>query len=230
MIDYTQIMSMVLYFFITIIIVFLLVHSSLQMQNIQIFFTPERIKTDRKKTGRNIIIIVFCLIAFFLIYNQTLDNMSSAQKSKESQYKELLGRMYDSLLLIISINEENSYDSAEKLANTLMLRYPVKKSYYLNLNKYKTYKFTKSEIKKYRLEDFVNKPTIVRYDGILVSIIKYENECNYVNTRYLGNSDCIIEVDINSFKEPNEIGKDRTIFAIDGRHNTIKADKNFFGY
>ena len=32
---------------------------------------------------------------------------------------------------------------------------------------------------------------------ILISIIKFENNCRYVNTEYLGQSDCIIEVDAN---------------------------------
>ena len=71
-------------------------------------------------------------------------------------------------------------------------------------------------------------PTFIRYDGILISIIKFENNCRYVNTEYLGQSDCIIEVDANNFKKPNTIGKDRILFAIDGKNNTIKADVNFF--
>ena len=63
---------------------------------------------------------------------------------------------------------------------------------------------------------------------MLLSLIKFQNGCSYVNTKQLGKSDCIIEVDVNHYEEPNQIGKDRVLMAIDATTNTIKTDSHFF--
>ena len=76
--------------------------------------------------------------------------------------------------------------------------------------------------------DFVNKPTLVTYDGVLMSIIKFNEGCEYINKRNIAKSDCIIEVDTNHYEKPNQIGQDRVLMAIDGNTNEIVTDPSFF--
>ena len=77
----------------------------------------------------------------------------------------------------------------------------------------------------YKLKDFKDKPTLVNYEGVLMSIIKFKNGCKYTNSQFIGKSDCIIEVDLNHYEAPNQIGQDRVLFAIDGKNNTIVTGK-----
>ena len=87
---------------------------------------------------------------------------------------------------------------------------------------------SKYEILQYKLDDFVNKPTLVTYDGVLMSIIKFNEGCEYINKRNIAKSDCIIEVDTNHYEKPNQIGQDRVLIAIDGNTNEIVTDPSFF--
>ena len=67
-------------------------------------------------------------------------------------------------------------------------------------------------------------------DGMFLSFIKFGNKCQYVNTKKIVKSDCLIVVDVNHYDEPNLIGRDRELIAIDGKTNTIKFESNHFKF
>lgn len=74
-------------------------------------------------------------------------------------------------------------------------------------------------------------------DGIIYSVIKFQNECRVINTEDYKKSDCLIEADVNGFKKPNKPHKDKTIFIIDGINNKIIPSKqarkridNYYNY
>ena len=65
--------------------------------------------------------------------------------------------------------------------------------------------YSEKEIKDYNLSEFKGKPIIQTADGILYMFKKFNPGCKFVDTENPENSDCIMVVDVNGFKKPNEM-------------------------
>lgn len=215
-----------------ILSIFVIVHATIQIKNSQLMLTKdkEQSSSDRKKLHRHINIIIIAIFMFALMFLKVIQNFNSykASEYEKDNYAISVSDLNDALNLEFSVYGKDTYSSDKDLALSLDFRLPVKNLYYVATRDEETMQFQSYEILKYRLKEFQNKPTLITYDGILMSIIKFKEGCKYVNTKYIGKSDCIIEVDVNNFDEPNQIGKDRVLFAIDGLNNTVKTDSNFF--
>ena len=229
-------LAVVLFFGVMIVLcIFAAVHASLQIKNS--CYTPmtdtaqknNKNTKDNKKIIKLLAIVFISLSAFYFIYLQAVKSFSAHDKKTHIEsYKKAMADLNETLTLEFNIYGDETYTTAEDLALSLDKCLPIKSIYYLKTDEEEPQEFSPYEIIQFRLKDFENHPTLINYDGTLMSVIKLQNGCKYVNTKYLGKSDCIIEVDVNNFNEPNQIGTDRVLFAIDGKSNKITADKHFF--
>lgn len=217
----------VFYIILAILCVFIAVHSFIQIKNSSYTYniSKNHLETDKKKPKKLIIISLLVLLAIILKVNY---NYSVYQANKDSIKK--YQRIAEDLAITMeySIYKHNNYKSREAFAKFLTYHLPIKTTYYIGDTISEQNEFSRYDAVKYKLDDFVNRPTFVTYDGTLFSIIKFKNNCEYVNKRDIGKSDCIFEVDLNNFDLPNQIGTDRTLFAVDGKNNLIKTDADFF--
>lgn len=229
MINFTELLTTAFYVVLLIICVFIVVHAALQIKNNQYTF---KIEPNKKKKNDNkmIKIIVIGLVLFSAIFFKILNSASSfkASASVIDNYQETVEQLDAALSLEFSAYKGGTYTSASKLAHFMNRQLPIKSAYYLFDAYGDVESFSKYEIMKFKLDEFENNPTLITYDGVLMSIIKFKEGCKYINKKIIGKSDCIIEIDVNNFAEPNQIGQDRTLFAIDGENNSIYADYNFF--
>ena len=185
---------------------------------------------DKTKVFKTIILIIISILLLAFIYNKALSSFNSYKASDidKENYSYAVSDLTDALNLEFAVYGNETYSTAEDLALSLNYRLPIKTLYYTRTRDNEPVAFSSYEIFQYRLNDFQNRPTLISYDGTLMSIIKFKEGCRYINNKYIGQSDCIIEVDVNHFLPPNQIGKDRILFAIDGITNTIRTDHNYF--
>lgn len=215
---------------ILILCVFVAVHATIQIKNSQLMLTKDKSPKHKKKVFKLVNIIVIAVFIFLFMFFKVISNFNSykASEFEKDNYSTTIAELNDALNLEFNVYGKDTYSSANDLALSLDFRLPVKNIYYVGSNEEEPMRFESYEILKYNLKEFTNKPTLVTYDGTLMSIIKFKEGCKYINTKYIGKSDCILEVDVNHFEEPNQIGKDRVLFAIDGINNTVKTDSNYF--
>lgn len=229
MTNLTEIITNVFYIVLLVLCIFIVVHASLQIKNSQYAFTShtKKRKSDKKKLVK---IIVIAIAISFAIYFKIISGFSSykANNSIIESYKNTVEELNFALNLEFSSYKNGTYTSARKVARFIESQLPIKSSYYISSEYEETEQLSKYEILQYKLNDFVDKPTLVTYDGILLSIIKFNKGCEYVNKRNIAKSDCIIEVDTNHYEKPNQIGQDRVLMAIDGKNNTVITDSNFY--
>ena len=204
-------------------------HATLQINNNQVLFSTSKAdsKKNKSRTIKTIIVALalFCCLAYKIVASIYAYNASD---TVIDSYKDTTTELNMALSLEFSTYKGGTYTSAQKIAKFLNNQLPIMKHYYLKNKRGGFNNFSNQEIYKYKLQDFVNKPTLVTYDGLLMSIIKFKEGCKYVNKAFIGQSDCLIEIDVNYFDKPNQIGQDRTLFAINGNNNTIITDPNFF--
>lgn len=228
----SEIVTIIFSVVILILSIFVIVHATIQVKNSQLMLTKDKKQSpkNKKDTHKHINIIVIAIFIFALMFLKVVKQFNSykASELEKDNYVITVADLNDALNLEFSVYGKDTYSSADDLALSLNFRLPVKNLYYIGDKIEDTMQFESYEILKYKLKEFQNKPTLVTYDGILMSIIKFKQGCKYVNTKYIGKSDCIIEVDVNHFDEPNQIGKDRVLFAIDGLNNIVKTDSNYF--
>ena len=85
--------------------------------------------------------------------------------------------------------------------------------------------YSKKEIFDYKLSEYKNKPIIQTADGMLFMFKKFTPGCKSVDTENPENSDCIMVVDVNGFRKPNEMTtqcvrpKDRYEVVVWGNEN-----------
>lgn len=85
--------------------------------------------------------------------------------------------------------------------------------------------YSEKEIRDYKLSEYKDKPIIQTADGILYMFKKFTSGCKFVDTENPENSDCIMVVDVNGLKKPNEMTiqsvkpKDRYEVVIFGNEN-----------
>lgn len=230
MADLSQIIVNLFFVFMLIMCIFLGVHSSIQFKNYGYLISNN---SRDKKTSKSklICVIVLCVVVIYYMCFKLCDNVFSYQQNKnnEESYKESIVAINNALSLEFSMYKEGTYSTAEDIANSLYKQLPIKAIYYVGRGDDRR-EFSKYEVLKYRLKDFQNKPTLVGFDGMFLSFIKFGNKCQYVNTKKIEKSDCLIVVDVNHYEEPNLIGRDRELIAIDGKTNTIKFESNSFGF
>lgn len=226
--DFSNLAAILFFGVMIVLCIFAAVHASLQIKNSYYTSMSDTGNDNKKNVTKLALIIVLSISAFCFIYLQTVKSFSKSYKTDFELYKSAMADLNETLMLEFNIYGKKTYTTAEDLASSLQTHLPVKSAYYLQTASDESREFSKYEVMKFKLKDFTNHPTLITYDGTLMSIIKFQNGCKYVNTKYLGKSDCIIEVDINNFQEPNQIGTDRALFAIDGENNKITADKHFF--
>ena len=229
MTNLAEIITNVFYIILLTLCIFIIVHASLQIKNSQYAFTSHSKKQKVDKT-KMVKIIIIGIAIFIAIYFKVINGFSSyqANDSVVESYKNTVEELNYALTLEFSTYKGGSYTSAKKVAKFIELQLPIKNSYYMSSEYGEIEELSKYEILKYKLDDFVNKPTLVTYDGILMSIIKFNKGCEYANKRNIAKSDCIIEIDTNHYDQPNQIGQDRVLMAIDGKTNEIVTDPNFF--
>ncbi|MBQ8887206.1 MAG: hypothetical protein IJY61_05840 [Candidatus Gastranaerophilales bacterium] len=200
------------------------------MKTIMLMLQKDSSQNDKTKLFKMIIIVIVSILLLAFIYNKILLSFISYNASDidKENYSYAVSDLTDALNLEFAVYGNETYSTAEDLALSLNYRLPIKSLYYIRTKDNEPIAFNSYEIFQYRLKEFQNRPTLIGYDGTLMSIIKFKEGCKYVNSKLIGKSDCIIEVDVNHFLPPNQIGKDRVLFAIDGITNSIKTDNNYF--
>ena len=120
------------------------------------------------------------------------------------------------------------FQNANEFANMIISRMHVEDVYNIKSDKYEYKTFKKGEIKKHKLTEYKDKPFVVDARGIAYIVSKYEQGCNKVDLENHENSSCLIDVDVNGFREPNEYynpekprNVDRITFVVDGVNNKI---------
>ncbi len=229
MINFSEIIPLIIYILLLILCIFIIVHASFQIKKAKLLNKKKadlKERTIKKMTK----IIIASTAMFFAIFFNFVTNFSFyiADKSQINNYKEAVSELNDALSLELSGAKNKSFKTQEEIAYFINRQLPIMFVYYLGSNYKKVERFSSEEIFKYKLNDFINHPTLVTYDGMIMSVIKFADECRYVNPKNIAKSDCLIMVDVNHYSEPNQIGQDRTIFAIDTENHTIKADPDFF--
>ncbi len=229
MINFSELIAIFFYIVLLILCIFVIVHASFQIKNTNYIFRkqPDLGKKNTKKMAK---IIIVGLIMFSAIFFKVISNFSlyKADKSSINNYKYAVSDLNNALSLELLSAQDNSFRTAQDIAYFINKQLPIMMTYYLGSNYQEMNKFSKEEILKYKLSDFEDRPTVITYDGMLMSVIKFNPGCNYINNRNIEKSDCLIMVDVNHYSKPNQIGQDRTIFALDGRNHKIKPDPNFF--
>ena len=218
------------YIVLFLLCVFVVIHSTLQMKNSSLMLQKDATPKDKKKFLKVILLVILSILLLSFVYSKVLESFNSYNASEidKENYSYAVSDLTDALNLEFALYGNETYSTAEDLALSLNYRLPIKSLYYIRTRYDEPVVFSNYEVFQYRLNEFQNRPTLVSHDGMLMSIIKFKEGCRYINSKLIGKSDCIIEVDVNHFSPPNQIGKDRVLFAIDGITNTIKADHNYF--
>ena len=228
--NFSDLITIFFFAVLLVLCIFVIVHATLQIKNSQYSFSTANTYANPKKAKNKMLkIIIIALVISIGLFLKIVNNVSSynANDNIINSYKDTIAELDLALSLEFSTYKNGSYSSAEKVAKFINNQLPIMDAYYLHTQNHSYNEFSRYEIYQHKLDDFVNKPTLATYDGILMSIIKFKEGCNYINKTFIGKSDCLIEV--NHFEKPNQIGADRTLFAIDGKNNRIIADANFFG-
>ena len=128
----------------------------------------------------------------------------------------------------VESKQVKDFQNANEFANMIISRMHVEDVYNIKSDKYKYKTFKNGEIKKYKLTEYKDKPFVVDARGIAYIISKFEQGCNNVDLENHENSSCLIDVDVNGFREPNEYynpekprNVDRITFVVDGVNNKI---------
>ncbi len=220
----------VVFFYIVLLIVsiFVVVHATLQIKNASVVLKAEKkekAKIDKVKLRKIFIVALGMFIAiFFKVWN--ILSAPSEVHTKASQYHSAAEEL--ALNIEYAILKHGKFNSANDMARHINLHMPIKSMYYVDDYYGDSEIIPKSEIVKFKLEDFEYNPTLITYSGEIMSIIKFKEGCQYIGKSNIAHSDCLIEVDLNNYSNPNQIGQDRTLFAIDGNHDTVKTDADFF--
>lgn len=228
MTSFSDLISIILYIFILAITVFIIVYASLQIRNYNDIVTSEIQLSKKTHIIKWIIISILSVILCTFIYNQVFNTLKEDKNNNETKYKRILANLQQALIYTISLNDESSYKTEEDFAHSLIYGYPVNNTYYFEIDNTPELSFTDEETEKYNLQEYKNKPSFTRADGILISVIKFKKGCKNIDTENLLNSDCVLEADVNHFQLPNKNGLDRAYFAIDGIYNTVKTNYEFF--
>lgn len=226
--DFVTIISNSFYIILLIICVFVILYATLQLKNNQFISENAVNKNNKGNTkSKTIKILIIAIVLFVAIYFKSINGFSTykASQIEKDNYAVTMAEIKDALSLEFKAYGKDTYSNANDMALSLNYRLPIKQMYYTSTRYEDPETFSNYEILNYRLHDFKGNPTLVNYEGVMMSIIKFQNSCNYVNKQFIGKSDCIIEVDLNHYEAPNQIGQDRVLFAIDGKNNTIVTGK-----
>ena len=228
--SYTDLITIFFFAVLLVLCIFVIVHATMQIKN-NSYNTFSTSPVGEKKSKKKLIkVVIVGLLLFCGIFYKLMNNVSSYNATDDmiNSYKNIITEIDIILSLDFKDYQKSGYTSADRIAGFINSRLPAKSMLYVKTTNGLYKEFIERDIMKFKLHDFVNNPTIVTYDRLILSIIKFKNGCQYSNKAFIGTSDCLIEVDVNHFDSPNQIGQDRTLFAIDGKNNRIIADTNFF--
>ncbi len=230
MIDFAELITTFFYIVLLILCIFIFVHASLQIKNSTYTLKKEKTVKNKKQRNKMAKILIISIVLAGAISFKIFSNVSSFKADRQTvySYKHAVEDLNSSLSLELKAHKFGAFQTAEDIALFINKQLPIKSMYYIGSSYHHMNKFSKYEIMKYKLADFEYKPTVISYDGMLMSVIKFAEGCTYVSKRNIARSDCLIEVDINHYEEPNQIGQDRTLFAIDGLNKKVIADPEFF--
>ena len=169
-------------------------------------------------------LFIICLISLF-IYG--ISNSQGCAVEYRMQYKKALSALNQVLVLEYALEgkQVKDFQNANEFANMIISRMQVEDDYVYNIksDKYKFKTFTEDEIKKYNLTEYKDKPFFIDKSGIAYIVSKFEQGCNNVDLENHENSSCLIDVDVNGFREPNEYynpekhrNVDRITLVVDG--------------
>lgn len=130
-----------------------------------------------------------------------------------------------------------SYNSVQDYATIFAKNLILVDLKYLETEKYKYSEYNQKEIEGNVMRDFVGNPIIIDKYGFIYMFKKFENYCKTVDIENIENNDCIMVVDINGNKQPNELifsdfevaneTKDRYFLIIDGNNDTVIHPKMY---
>lgn len=170
------------------------------------------------KTTEIIIVIVLFLMNFVMFFGNTVFLFSAAGMKEYNRniFSQNIFYMQKHISSLVGCLDSSSI-SEEKFAENLFNEIcNVKKAYYITIDDVNASMFSKHEINRYNLKRYIKRPTVRGEDGMIYSLVKYQEGCRYIDTEKPYSSDCVLEIDLNGFKDPNNEKTDRLIFVISG--------------
>lgn len=188
-----------------------------------------------------LLILIFSLLLIFqtaflglLAFSMIKDNCGLHVSDIRASYKISFVMLNHVLNLEKKLSGNVSYENANEFGKIIANRRPIVGFYNITdadvKIKDREKSFTNREIKKYNLSEYKNMPVIDVGETIMIS--KFEPGCKTVDLDNPENSSCIIDVDVNGFKEkPNKkdgfdskhiTNTDRYSFIIDGNEDKVK--------
>lgn len=150
-------------------------------------------------------------------------------------FKQASSRLNIALTLEKQLVGSISYNSVQDYATVFTKRFNLSDLKYLKTDVYDYTEYSKSEIRKANLQDFVGKPIIIDVNTMYM-FKKFQNQCKTVDIENIENNDCIMVIDANRFRKPNKITvdarkpKDRYFLIINGNNDTVISPKMYHSY
>ena len=195
---------------------------------------------------------IFVFVFGYIIFS--FNNMFVNKPEPQYAVKKSLFIMNEIITHEKQFDDGINYDNIENILKVFLKRMPVLQVKYLKMEPYKialrTYgknpqsdtfetretpysEYSKKEIRDYNLSEYKGKPIITTTDGIMYMFYKFEKGCKTVDLDTPKNSSCLVDVDINGIKKPNNkkfntkkpFRTDRYTFIIDGNNNTVLPAK-----
>lgn len=180
-------------------------------------------KIDEEHKFRDIsqIIVHSSIIIFLIILNLSGYIDIKAPKTRPiDDYQTMMkvvAQINQATLLDYQLENKTNIGSLEDFMNSIIRRTNYVSLYSYNYDGIKTQNFSKPKIKNHNLSEIENKPTIFLDSyGSMFSVIKFKNGCSFYDDENVLNSDCVILIDRNGVKPPNEYKKDRAYLYIKG--------------
>lgn len=174
------------------------------------------------KKGKSLLqlFIVFILICLFvfevygLFFNSFhfCNNTPSNSREYRNAFKKAVSTVNQAMTLNYALEENVQLGSIEEFADLFDKRLHVISSNFNHTqqgNNYKPMKLYDNEISKYNLSKYSKNPMFINTDGMLYMFEKFTPECKFIDEDEPQNSDCIMVVDVNGFKNPNGMTIDR---------------------
>lgn len=173
---------------------------------------------DKHKIKDISLIVIYSLIITVLVTMYVSVGIVLSWLNKQLTTPEF-APAHNKAMILIKRNLPNprQYKTSQEFASALVNNMPlIQEVYYFSVEGKENLSFNKQEIKKCKLKKYVSNPTFITTDGIIYSIIKYEQGCKIVDLRNQENSSCVIEIDANGLRKPNKYAADRVLLVING--------------
>lgn len=186
-------------------------------------------KIDEEHKFRDIsqIIVHSSIIILLIILNLSIYMDMKIPKTRPFDdyhaMMKVVAHINQATLLDYQLENKTNIDSLENFMNSIIKRTNSVSLYSYHYDGIKTQNFSKQKINKYNLSEIEGKPTIFLDSyGSMFSVIKFKNGCSFYDDENVLNSDCVILIDGNGTKPPNEYKKDRAYLYIKGDEIPVK--------